>query len=324
MKTDKPYTVLLLSAGRRVELLACIRDTFARHGVPLRLVTCDMDPCAPAHFFSDVRVKVRPAREEGYAEEILAIAREHACDLILPTIDPELLPLANLRDEFLRTSLINLSPLRAIKICRDKQKTADFLRKCGLGAPLTYRCIDEVSFPAFVKPLHGSASVQAFRVEDRQAMETAVRQIDRPVMQQLILGEEYSVDIFADMDSEPVTVVPRRRIATRGGEIQKGYIIKNRLVIEESKRAIRALGLTGHNTLQCIQNGEGVFFIEINPRFGGGAPMSMRAGADSVWNLYKMSKGERPAYNEDYKDKLYCVRFDSSIFYNEQGEKVDL
>ena len=58
-------------------------------------------------------------------------------------------------------------------------------------------------------------------------------------------------------------------------------------------------------------------YIEINPRFGGGAPMSIMAGADSCKNLYRLLKGEVLTYNEDYRENVTFLRFDSSIMLNE-------
>jgi len=66
----------------------------------------------------------------------------------------------------------------------------------------------------------------------------------------------------------------------------------------------------------------GIKYIEINPRFGGGAPMSIQSGADSCENLYRLLMGEKLEYNENYRDKLTFLRFDSSICLDENMEIV--
>ncbi|HFS4842500.1 TPA: ATP-grasp domain-containing protein, partial [Enterococcus faecium] len=89
-------------------------------------------------------------------------------------------------------------------------------------------------------------------------------------------------------DSTPVSIVPRKRIATRGGEILKGQIIKDRELIETTKKMLEKLNAIGHITIQCIKNEKGIFYLEINARYGGGAPISIKSGANSPEYIIKM------------------------------------
>ena len=144
--------------------------------------------------------------------------------------------------------------------------------------------------------------------------------IKEPMVQEFIEGTEYSVDVFCDFDSNPITVVPRIRLATRGGEIAKGQISRDREIINDVMRMLDILKPVGHITIQCMKTKRGIEYIEINPRFGGGAPMSIDAGADSCENLYRLLLGEKLQYNEDYKDGMLFVRFDKSISINKTKE----
>ena len=146
--------------------------------------------------------------------------------------------------------------------------------------------------------------------------------VKEPMVQEFITGTEYSVDVFCDFDSRPITIVPRIRLAVRGGEIAKGVIVKDRDIINDVTRLLEKLKPSGHITVQCMKTDKGVQYIEINPRFGGGAPMSIDAGADSCANLYRLLSGEALDYNEDYTDGLTFVRFDSSIMLDENMERM--
>ena len=79
----------------------------------------------------------------------------------------------------------------------------------------------------------------------------------------------------------------------------------------------------GQITVQLIQDektGEN-YYIEINPRFGGGAPLSMKAGADSAEAVLKMLNGDRLSYhNKAARDGAIYCRFDQSICVNEDGQ----
>jgi len=50
--------------------------------------------------------------------------------------------------------------------------------------------------------------------------------------------------------------------------------------------------LVGQNTIQCFLRDGKPLFIEINPRFGGAANLSIRAGADSPSYLLRLMRGE--------------------------------
>ena len=140
-------------------------------------------------------------------------------------------------------------------------------------------------------------------------------------MQEYIEGTEYTIDAFLDFESNLITAVPRVRIATRSGEIAKGIIKKDREIIEDIRRLMDKLKPIGHITVQCKKTKRGIEYIEINPRFGGGAPMSIMAGADSCENLYRLLRGEKLKYNEKYRENLTFLRFDQSIMLNEEMKR---
>jgi len=169
-------------------------------------------------------------------------------------------------------------------------------------------------FPLFIKPLDGSSSINAFRINNKKELNFFKEYVPNPIIQEMVFGSEYTVDVFCDFDSKPITIVPRKRLAIRSGEILKGIIDKDRTIINAIKNLVLKLKPFGHITVQCIKNDDGIVnILEINPRFGGGAPMSIDAGADSPKNLYRILMGENLQYNEDYKDKLYFSRFDDAI-----------
>ena len=50
--------------------------------------------------------------------------------------------------------------------------------------------------------------------------------------------------------------------------------------------------------------------------------MSIKAGADSPKNLYKLLLGEELEYTENYEDKLLALRYDEAVFINSKGAIV--
>jgi carbamoyl-phosphate synthase large subunit len=317
--------ILFLSVGRRVELLRFARETLHKNNLPARIVACDMNPTAPALYFADKGYTVPPIDETVYIDEIIRIAKMENADIIIPTLDTELLPLAKRSHEIIEKTgaLFNISSEQAVRICRDKTESARFFVAHGFDCPKEYEP-GGVTFPAFIKPRHGSSSIDAVKITSRDELDFYLNRVKNPMLQEFVSGDEYTVDAFSDFEGNPVTIVPRKRLAVRSGEILKGHIIRDREVIEPCRRLVKALGLCGHNTLQCIKSGGRVCFIEVNPRFGGGAPMSLRAGADSIMNLVRLRNGEALAYNENWLNDVTCTRFDDSVFINKDGELMDI
>ena len=328
----KMTNVLILSAGRRVELVNCFKNARDRLGIKGNIVAADCSELAPALYFADMNEIVpRISEGEAYVDAIISICNNLDIALIVPTIDTELILLAENKKKIESSSNAKLlvSDENVISVCRNKKNTQKFLEKHGFLVPkmFTDEELDDpeiqakIEFPLFIKPLDGSSSINAFKVNNLEELETYRKLIDRPIVQDYMEGTEYTVDVFLDFESHVITVVPRVRIATRSGEIAKGLIIRDRDIMRDVTRLMQILKPIGHITVQCMKTKRGIEYIEINPRFGGGAPMSIMAGADSCENVYRLLSGEKLEYNENFRDHLTFLRFDQSIMLNENMER---
>ena len=329
MKEKKEINVLVLSAGRRVELVRCFDAARNRLEIDGGIYAMDASELAPALYFADEKIKAPLISDnDAYIKCIIDTCNKYEISLIVPTIDTELILLSERKEEIeSRTKAkVLISSEKVIKICRDKKNTQAFLEENGFSVPrmITDQDIEKgnVSLPVFIKPLDGSSSVNAFKADDKEELDTFKRIIGegKYIIQDFMEGTEYTVDAFVDFEGNPITVVPRIRIAVRSGEILKGRIEKNEAIIKDVLRLLKVLKPIGHITLQCMETENGIRYIEINPRFGGGAPMSIKAGADSCENLYRLLLGEKLSYNEDYRNNLTFLRFDACIMLNEEYE----
>ncbi|MGL5260199.1 MAG: ATP-grasp domain-containing protein [Lachnospiraceae bacterium] len=313
------YNVLISSAGRRVELVKLFIEAAKELQIESKVVAIDCSTLAPALYFADDYAIVPRLSEETYLEEFIKVCREKKIALIVPTIDTELLLLSENRERIEKETgaKILLSSKEVIEICRDKIRTSTYLNEQGFLVPHTYTYEEvlnqKIELPLFIKPIDGSSSINAYKVDTLEELEYYNKIIDKPMIQSYLSGEEYSVDAFLDFHSNIITMVPRLRIAMRSGEIAKGRICKHPAIMADVKRLLEVLKPIGHITIQCKVEGDKVSYIEINPRFGGGAPMSMMAGANSCKNLYRLLSGETLQYNENYQDGMTFVRFDSTI-----------
>ena len=315
--------VLVLSAGRRVELIKCFKRAASELKVTGNVVAVDCSDTAPALYFAD-KHRLVPRIDSGrYVDAVIDVCKEESISLIVPTIDTELLLLAENKERIENETGAKLliSDLPVIRICRNKLETQRYMEEHGFKVPHLYTKEelekDNIVFPLFVKPVDGSSSIDAYKVENREQLSAILTLVKDPMVQDYMAGDEYTIDVFLDFGSNIISMVPRLRMATRSGEIAKGRIVKDTEIIEDVTRLMNELKPIGHITVQCRKTHRGIEYIEINPRFGGGAPMSIMAGADSCRNLYRLLRGEVLTYNDDYRENVIFLRFDSSIMLDE-------
>jgi len=320
------YNILILSAGRRVELIECFHHAARKLCIKSNIVAGDSSETAPALYFADRHYMLPCILEQSYLEAIVEICLVENISLIIPTIDTDLILLSkNKSDIEAKTkSRVLISDRKVIEICRDKVKTQKFLEENNFGIPKLYTDeelqSDELHYPLFIKPKSGSSSVDTFKVKCKHELDFYTRMIDHPIVQDFIEGEEYTTDVFLDFESHVITIVPRLRMSIRSGEIAKGKIVKDKLIIDDITRLMEVLKPIGQITVQLMKTKKGIEYIEINPRFGGGAPMSIQSGADSCENLFRLLIGQELSYNENYRDHLVFLRFDQSICLDEDME----
>lgn len=312
--------ILFTGVGRRIELLQAFRNAALVLNKELKIYGADMAGTAPALAYCDFTRRVVAMRDSGYIDNLLSICAEDKIDLLIPTIDTDLMVLSENRGRFeaIGTKVIISAPDK-IRICRDKNNTSQFFVDCGLHAPMPvndWRMYNG-EYPAFIKPKDGSSSINAFKVENEEELEAYASQVKDYIVQPFVSGREYTIDIFCDWDGEPISIVPRERLQVRAGEVLKTQICMDQTMIEESKRLCSAFKPCGPMTVQLIRDREGIdWFIEINPRFGGGAPLSMKAGARSAEAILKLMDGEEIEEHRIADGAIYS-RFDQSVCITE-------
>lgn len=314
----KEIHILVTGVGRRVELMQAFRQAALCLGVNLKLYGADMEGTAPALAYCDYTRKVCAMRDAQYISQLLDICIKDKIDLVMPTIDTDLLILSQNIEEFEKIGVkVLISKPDKILICRDKNNTGDFFESCGLKAPKTfndYKLYTD-SYPCFIKPKDGSSSINAFKVEDKEELSVYAGQVEDYIIQPFVEGIEFTIDIFCDFEGNPIYITPRERMQVRAGEVLKTKIYMDKVMIEESMRIIKKFKPCGPMTVQLIQDketGEN-YYIEINPRFGGGAPLSMKAGARSAEALLRLLCGEKVEYQQNTNNGAIYSRFDQCV-----------
>ena len=316
--------ILFTCVGRRVELVQEFKKAGKELGLPLTVCATDMTNTAPAAYFCDEIFIAPRISDENYLPFLLELCQKEKVDALIPTIDTDLLLLAKNRERFEKIGTkVLVANEDKIAICRDKRKTSGYFESLGLSAPKPFAKAEEydLGFPAFIKPLDGSSSIDAYKVKNQEELFTYAEKIGegKYVVQPFIDGEEYTVDIFCNLLGEPIYITPRIRLAVRAGEVLKTQIRQDAKTVAEMQKLVADFKPRGGCTVQLIKDkktGEN-YYIEINPRFGGGAPLSMKAGANSAKALIRILQGERVEYAPSAADDLAIFsRFDQSVRVN--------
>jgi carbamoyl-phosphate synthase large subunit len=175
----------------------------------------------------------------------------------------------------------------------------------------------KLTWPCFLKPWDGSASKGNTAVNNRKELLFFAQRIPNAICQEFIEGTEYTCDVYVDFNMKVRCVVPRKRIEVRTGEVSKAQVVKHPEIMDQSARLIETLGAgPGVITIQLFLTGDNsVKFIEINPRFGGGVPLSIKAGANFPKWILKESLALKTIIRFDgFKDNLIMLRYDDEVW----------
>lgn len=311
--------ILFTSVGRRVELIQAFKESAKELNENVLIIGADITDTAPALYFCDETVIVPRIMDEKYIPFLLAYCEKENIDCLIPTIDTDLLILSKNKTSFEKIGTkVLISAEEKVKLCRDKNYTADYFISLGLKSPKPVHDVFNYhdGFPAFIKPKDGSSSIDAYKANNAEDLKVYSDKIGDYVIQPFIDGTEYTVDIFCDYYGNPVYITPRERMAVRSGEVLKTKMVQDEIMISEMKTLIDDFKPCGQITVQLIRekNTGDDYYIEINPRFGGGAPESMKAGANSAEAVIRMLKGEKLFYiPHAAEDGAIYSRFDQSI-----------
>ena len=322
MKSE-PFTVLFANVGRRVSLIRAFGEAMRRLGLQARILGVDANPWSPAYYVTDESFPICRIREEAYIPTLLEICRRHRVKLLISLLDTDLLKLAESRETFNQQGVfVLISSPEVVRLARNKQLTHGFFADNRIPTPrlVSYgAALKENSFPLFMKPLDGSASQMTFRIDNRESLIFFHSCVPNPMIMEYVAGEEYTLDVFIDSDRVVRAIVPRKRLEIRAGEVSKSRIELNPKIMAAGLQVAQALarrGGLGMINLQCIYPADGdVKFIEINPRFGGGCPLSIHAGYPFPQWAVELALGRTlsplPA---DLGDGLTMLRYDEAVF----------
>lgn len=282
--------ILILSAGTRNKIVQYFRRALSGQG---KVVATDMSLLAPAIYEADNYYIVPGMTEPGYLDKILEICEKEQITGALSLIDPELSLLAENEKKFLAvgTKVIG-SSYEICEMALDKYDMYLWLREHGYPCAKSYMDKEEffadvekgeITYPVFVKPARGSASVAISKVYDRETVELLFAHREGLMIQEFLNGQEIGADVYIDMITwETVSVFTKKKIKMRAGETDKAESFKDEKLFRLIERFVKEAGYRGQADIDLFNIGGEYYISEVNPRFGGGYPHAHECGVDHM------------------------------------------
>lgn len=312
--------ILITSAGQRVSLVRAFKKELKSFQPDASVFTTDMFPeMSAACHASDGSFKVKRVTDPAYVDELLQLCKSNDIRMIVPTIDTELLTLAKNKEVFADAGIhVVISSVELVEKCRDKRKINTFFTSHDIEIP---KAVDKhnPTFPLFIKPYDGSLSVDTYLIESGDKLTAQHLSNEKFLFMEYMDKkeyDEYTVDMYYDRHSDLKCLVPRKRIHIRAGEINKGVTSRNEIVSVLRQKLDHVDGAIGCLTTQVFMSNKTkrIVAIEINPRFGGGYPLSYHAGANyPQWLIKEYFNNESISYTDQWEDQLLMLRYDDEI-----------
>jgi len=317
-KRDKIMNILILSAGTRDKVVQYFKKELNGIG---KVIATDCSSVAPALYDADKAIIVPRIDDPRYIDKIIDICKAEKIDGVFSLIDPELSLIAANRDRFekIGTKVI-VSDYKMCETCLDKYEMYKLLLenniptgKCYISKEDFYRAKEngEISYPVFVKPQKGSASININMVNSDEEIDTLFAIYDNLMIQEYMKGQEYGADVYVDMISGDVThIFLKKKIKMRAGETDKSVSVKDKDLFEKIANFAKKSGFKGMIDMDLFLDGDTWYLSEVNPRFGGGYPHAYEAGVNFPKAVINNLNGVANKENiGDYNEGIYMMKY---------------
>ncbi|WP_178985248.1 ATP-grasp domain-containing protein [Winogradskyella helgolandensis] len=314
--------ILITSAGRRVSLVRSFQKEIIKSNPNSKVFASDAEPILSAACqIADGFFKVPRLDESDYIAVLIEFCKINDIHLIVPTIDTELLELAKNKEKFKNEGIeVVISSVDFVSKCRNKRVIHEFFEAHNVNVAKEFTK-DNYELPLFIKPIDGSRSVDTFLIKSKEEF-TDYHFSNEKLMFLEYLDhddfDEFTCDLYFGKDHKLKCAVPRKRIEVRDGEVYKALTVNNSLVPYIKKNLNYIEGAVGCLTAQFFVNksdDQKIYAIEINPRFGGGYPLSYLSGANfTKWIIDEYLFGKTIEEKFDVWEKdLLMIRYDDEI-----------
>jgi carbamoyl-phosphate synthase large subunit len=313
----EPARVLLTAAGTATaaNVMQALRDS---RRFDVHIVAVDQDPLAVGLYLADARAIVPSARDPAYIERIVELCRRERIEFVFPLHSSEIPVFARARALLADAGIgLCIAEPSVAQLCIEKDRFIAFLAGAGFPHPRTYAGYSDVAaYPVFLKPRIGSSSNGTFKVGDREELEFLLRRHPDSLIQEYIDWPELTVDCFVSRSGVLVGCVPRYRRRVKDGKSVVAETAAVPRVVQQVERLLDALALRGPCNVQLFHDGgEGIRFVEVNPRLSaGGLPLATHVGTNIPELMLREDHGEALTERFAVRPGVTMIRYLTELF----------
>lgn len=315
--------ILLTSAGRRTYMIQYFKEALDGHGK----VHASNSVYTYTLGCADKYVLTPQIYDSDYIDFLIQYCKSNKISVVISLFDIDLPILAQNKERFEREGIsVVVSETQVTKICNDKWLTYEFLTGIGLNQTPSFLNLEEtdsaiiegkVSYPLIIKPRWGMGSIGIYKANNPEELKVLYKKLyteifntylkfesnedvnNSIIIQEMIKGQEYGLEILNDLKGNFVTCIAKKKIAMRAGETDVAEIVDNAPFLDIAKRISSSLKHIANLDVDCFVTEDGqIYVLEMNCRFGGQYPFSHNAGVDFPRQIIAWLKGERT--NSDY------------------------
>ena len=306
--------ILLMSTGRRVSLIQRLRQTASKMQLNLYITGTEIYPWTPSLKFCDSYHMVDKTFSEKHLNQLEEIIQNEKLDAVLPGNDYDLAFLQQVRTRPLWQSLKILDAGVNQSLFLSKSESADFFKSINLKVPTIYKRPQDGQGTMILKEDRGHGSINQYVVRDCDDASKYWNDLKQPFLQEFVEGIEYTIDVFSSEDYQTINCCPRIRRKVRAGVSDVGEVDLNNNLLNLIAPKLPLFQLRGPWNLQCIVRDSEFYFLEVNPRFSGGVPLSIAAGCDLVQNLLEWYLNKPLTKFDTLEDGLVMMKYEQELF----------
>ncbi len=310
--------ILILSAGTRNKVVQYFKRALKGKG---NVIATDMSELAPAVYEADKFHKVPRMTKPGYIDVIFDICKKEKINGVLSLIDPELSVLAENAEKFKEIGVTVIGS--SYELCErslDKMQMFKWLTSNGYNCAKSYIDKEEfykdvaegkISYPVFVKPVRGSASIAISKVYDKETVELLFAHNDNLMIQEYLNGQEIGADVYIDLLSgEVVSIFTKKKLVMRAGETDKSVSFKDEKLFSLIEKFVKDSGYKGQIDIDIFEIDGRYYISEVNPRFGGGYPHAYECGCDHMSLIVNNLSGKVNSKNiGNYSGDIFMMKY---------------
>lgn len=307
--------ILFLGGAKRVSIAEHFLSYGKEKGIEINIFSYELNEKVPIAAVGKV-IKGLKWNDVSILDDIINVIRRHHINIVLPFVDPAIVISAKLKQRCTDV-LIPVSSEYICDIMFDKQESTHWFEKNGIRQPMYFSDISDILFPVIFKPRRGSASKGIFVANSFSNIPENI-DFNQYLMQQYISDrQEFSVDCYVSQQGSILSIVPRIRLETAGGEATKSLVVRDPLIIKETEKILLTAEFYGPITIQFIKDilTEKIYVMEINPRLGGAVVASIGAGSGMISFIVNEAMGNQVSPVSDWKENTLMTRYLKEVIF---------